>query len=105
MLFANWRRLPDLARGLPDNVTLAEAMFDERVRSRFPVGSSEAELVAHLRQEGFEAPDSSKDGRGVWHDATFWRRRWPFRTLWSVRWRARAGELEEVWGVHGIVGP
>lgn len=79
MLFGYWRPLPDLARDLTNNAAHAESMFDERVKSRFPVGSSGAELVVHLSQQGFETASSSKDERGMWHAATFGKRDGPSR--------------------------
>jgi hypothetical protein len=27
------------------------------------------------------------------------------KTVWSVRWRARAGRIEEIWGVYGAIAP
>jgi hypothetical protein len=46
--------LPALLQGLTDSRNpAAQQAFVHRLRTRFPVGSSEAELVAELRKEGF----------------------------------------------------
>lgn len=104
-LFSRWRRLPALARDLPSNVAQAEAAFDKRIKERFPAGTPENQLIAELKHQGFDRLASARDEEGDWHDATFYRRRFPFTTLWSVRWRAAAGRVDRVWGVHGIRAP
>ena len=95
------RRLPDLVAGLPSDVQESEAAFDFRVKERFPAGTSEDAVKAELRQQGFDLLPAYD---GV-QDATFYRKRFPFTTLWSVRWRANSGMITDVWGVHGIRGP
>src|SRR4029434_4248350 len=45
--------LPSLARGLPDSFADGDGEFKRRVRSESPIGSSEANLVSKLAQQGF----------------------------------------------------
>ena len=92
---------PELANGLPENIEEANGEFDSRVKERFALGMAEVDLVRELRNQGFERLPSS---RGI-EDATFYRKNFPFVTLWSVRWKSENGKVTEVWGVHGVRGP
>ena len=75
-------------------------MFDQRVKARFPKGMHEADLIAELRKQGFSMRRDGVDcksatkSRGV-----------IIRAIWSVRWRAEADRVDEVWGVYGFVAP
>ena len=93
-------RLPDLVDKLPPNVQEAVQMFDARVKERFPVGTSEEGLRAELHKQGFQL-SSAYHG---FQDATY-RRRFPFRVSWSVRWKARRGRVVDVWGAEGTRRP
>ena len=44
---------PPIGRGLPTNTRDAGVAFRERVSERFPVGSSESDLLAELHREHF----------------------------------------------------
>ena len=95
-------RPPALGRDLPSNYAEGERVFDERVKARFPIGMSEAELIKDLASQGFS----------VWSDpdkadlktATV-TRGLIFRNLWSVRWRVKSEQIEDVWGVYGVIAP
>lgn len=95
-------RTPALGRNLPSNYAEGEKVFDARVKARFPKGMPEGDLVRDLRSEGFalSAPAHEADcfsgtiARGL-----------IFRRIWSVRWRARADRIEDVWGVYGVIAP
>ena len=95
-----YHRVPALGRDLPSNYAEAEKVFDERVKAEFPVGMSEDRLVAELRKLGFRCnPDqpackSATVTRGL-----------VFRHLWSVRWRASNDQVDDVWGVYGVIAP
>ena len=58
---AGWLQLfekPDveLVRGLSGSTwTDMEAKFDRRLRTRFPLGSPESEMIAELRRQGFHS--------------------------------------------------
>ncbi len=75
-------------------------MFDKRVKARFPTGMPEADLIAELRLQGFrfdregEGCKSATKSRGL-----------IVQTLWSVRWRAHEGRVNDVWGVYGYRTP
>jgi len=93
--------VPDLGRDLPPNFSDGERVFDQRVKARFPIGMSESELIAELQREGFDLRPSVDDVQ----DASFVRSQLIFQTIWSVRWRATAGAVSEVWGVYGGRAP
>ena len=93
--------VPELGRGLSDNLVQANDEFDHRVKERFAVGMPESELVTELSRQGFERLPPY---RGV-QDATFYHREFPFVTIWSIRWRTSDGKVTDIWGVHGVRGP
>lgn len=92
-------RTPLIGRNLPSNYDEGERIFDERVRATFPIGSSEAALIQALRRQGF-----SVDPGPRWASATI-KRGLIIKTIWSVRWRAEADRVREIWGVYGAIAP
>lgn len=54
--------LPDYAKNLPKEFKLANAEFDVRVRSRFPVGGPEQDLVQALTRQGYQTHQDLKFG-------------------------------------------
>jgi hypothetical protein len=49
---------PPLASNLPNNLADADREFDRRIHEHFPIGSSAADLIRELRQQGFDpSPD------------------------------------------------
>ena len=95
-------RIPFLGRDLPSSYAEGDKIFDKRVKAAFPRGMPEAELVGELRSQGFSilGPANEVD----FHTATIIRGL-IFRHIWSVRWRARAGKIDKVWGVYGVIAP
>ena len=96
-------QLPEIARGLPSNYAEGEAIFDARLKSRFPVGTQEEKLVNELSRQGFPIPPV-RDSQGNAY-SEFTRSDFIFQTIWSVRWRAEDGRIAEIWGVYGGRGP
>ena len=95
-------RTPALGRNLTSELPEAKCLFDQRVKAQFPVGSSETSLVEELRKQGFAI---GRDYRRVdWRSASI-TRGMLIKTLWSVRWRAKAGQIEDIWGVYGFIAP
>jgi hypothetical protein len=93
---------PEIGRDLPEDVTQAERIFDARVKARFPVGTDERRLLSELQRQGFRPSPNFGDGI---RDASFYRDEFVTKTVWSVRWRANAGHVVEIWGVYGILAP
>jgi hypothetical protein len=74
--------------------------FNARVQSRFPVGSSEADILAELRREQFKisAYDEAvsryqfsavRDLPGV-----------ACKLFWTIQWNADAGKIAEIAGTY-----
>ena len=97
-LGAGARSLPAIVATLPGDEAQFSRAFDERMRDRFPVGSSEDALVDYLAGERFAPEWRRRDGANA---AAF---------VWSgllcakivrVSWRADAtGRLTEVNGAY-----
>ena len=55
---------PPIGARLPRNFEQATAAFDQRVKTRFPVGSPESDLLAELKREKFKiGPVHDRSGR------------------------------------------
>jgi hypothetical protein len=82
-LIWNWLWLPPLARDLPEaNFGKAQAVFRDRVRSKFVVGMDESELIKELRLQGFSSPV----GQYGTKEAKFSQSRIICFLTWAVRW-------------------
>lgn len=98
-------RTPPIARDLPPNTKEAKSAFDQRVKSRFPVGSDEGKLLAELRLEQFEitkievAQDAAsqpyKRFSATAHTLTF-----PCRRTWLILWYPVGGVILDIVGVY-----
>lgn len=90
------RPLPALADGLSPGAATARQEFADRVRARFPIGSTERALMLELWSEGFEHPgDASK------HWASLDRRGPPCARNWTVTWTTdEAGHLTAIDGTY-----
>ncbi|WP_408588136.1 hypothetical protein [Novosphingobium sp.] len=99
---AGLRQLPSIADNLPSDVRDAEPEFDRRVKAAYPRGSSEENVIADLRRNGFEVSPREPDG---YRFADLKRGNLICQTIWSVRWKAEAGMLGEVFGVYGFRCP
>jgi len=94
--------LPPIADKLPSDIRDAEPEFDRRVKAAYPIGSPEENTVADLRRAGFEVSSRALDG---YRSADIKRADAICQTIWSVRWKADAGRLREVFGVYGFRCP
>ena len=95
-------RKPVLGRDLPSNYAEGKKVFDGRVKAKFPIGMAETRFIEELRNQGFSI-DPTPEG---WdHMSATIIRGLIFRTVWSVRWRAGADRIQEVWGVYGVIAP
>jgi hypothetical protein len=84
--------LPPIAQGMQSGFEQGDALFKERVRSRYPIGTSERTLIGDLQRQGFTlSPDRSH--------ADLKRFIGCGDKVWSVRWRAHGGKVAEVIGL------
>lgn len=87
--------LPALAKDLPSDFEEADAVFEARIRNRFPAGTSEQEMVETLASQGFSiAPD-----RKI---ATFEDSNIVCRLIWRVSWET--GSDRKLTGVDAVYG-
>ena len=91
---------PTLGRNLTDQIFVAIKEFDQRVKQQFPVGSSEQDMVAELRREGFAEFGSGSERFPKWA-------RWDgpgqivCRKELSVIWRSGSdGRIAEISGQY-----
>ena len=103
--------LPAIAAGLPRFVHDAEKEFDRRIKERFPIGSSEKDLVIELNRQGFPAPIqcysvARKPGDENCRYTTFSRASAIFiEEAVRVVWRTDGeGKLSEIVGAYGLTG-
>jgi hypothetical protein len=59
--FSSFRPLPEIVATLPGDESEFSREFDDRVRERFPIGSSEDKLLTFLTNEGFFPDWRSRD--------------------------------------------
>ncbi len=89
---------PRLGRDLPANFADANRAFDERVRARFPVGSSELLLRDELRAEHFKiGAVTPKGSAGYQFNAEHGGSIIPACDLeWTVYWAADDGRIVRI---------
>jgi hypothetical protein len=59
--FSSFRPLPEIVATLPGDQSEFSREFDDRIRGRFPTGSSEDKLLTFLADEGFFPDWRSRD--------------------------------------------
>ena len=96
---------PELLKGLPTDFRAGEQESNRRAKSMFPIGTPDSAIISQLSRQGFELLPLERDEHGPWADATFVRKEFIFRTIWSIRWRSRHGRVTELWAVYGQQGP
>jgi hypothetical protein len=91
--------VPPIARDLPSTLADLQPAFDQRVKERFPVGASEQEIVAELRDEGFTPLDPKKWKLGTFASvAAYEARRFPCVFDWTIYWSAENGKIAAIKG-------
>uniref|UniRef100_UPI0035CA4EA2 hypothetical protein n=1 Tax=uncultured Sphingomonas sp. TaxID=158754 RepID=UPI0035CA4EA2 len=74
--------------------------FDRRLKSRFPLGSSEVAITTELRKEGFIRDDWTLSVAAE-HEAIRQENSWPCNQAAHVYWRADAsGVLKNIRGLY-----
>jgi hypothetical protein len=96
---------PKIGRGLPSNFEAASRVFDERVKARFPTGSSEALLMEELKSERFKVTKTVDPKGESSFSATREGAIWPVCGLaWNIHWTERAGRILRIDGDYGETG-
>jgi hypothetical protein len=91
---------PPLASDLPANIAEAGREFDHRIQQRFPIGSSEADLIRELSRQGF-APSVHRGDSPATHVYSFDKGSFPCDLVWNIIWKADgAGSVTTINGVH-----
>ena|ERR1700722_2367821 len=85
---------PPLAYDLPEGAYAATAAFDQRVKTRFPVGSDEAILRAELMRERFVIRASGDSSATI--IATYEHADSTCRVDWTIQWREDAGKIVDI---------
>lgn len=92
---------PAIAKNLPGGTWHdVSSAFNARVQSRFPIGSSEADMLAELRREKFMISTDKSDSRyqfSALRDLPGF----PCRLSWTIQWGSDAGKISEIHGAHG----
>jgi hypothetical protein len=98
---------PQIGRNLPNAFAEARPIFDQRVKARFPIGSSESELLGELRREKFTVTslDQKSSPYGYTKQATAEIARFPCRIWWLISWTAEANKITAIGGMYGSTCP
>lgn len=93
---------PAIAAHMPRGAIQAEKEFDRRIKARFPLGSSAAEMERVLFEDGFGPAKPFEHSRYVRLDR-------PTGFLleegFTVVWEANDDKLTRVVGSYGLTGP
>ena len=96
--FSSFRPLPEIVATLPGDESKFSHEFDERIRERFPIGSSEDKLLTFLTNEGFFPDWRSRDNPNA---SFFVQSGLICQKIIRVLWRADAsGTLTDVRGSY-----
>src|SRR3984957_3198083 len=96
--FSSFRLLPEIVATLPGDESEFSREFDERLRERFPVGSSEDKLLTFLTNEGFFPDWRSRDNPNA---SFFVQSGLICQKIIRVFWRANAaGTLTDIRGSY-----
>ena len=96
--FSSFRPLPEIVATLPGDESEFSREFDDRVRERFPIGSSEDKLLAFLTNENFFPDWRRRDNS---NSSFFVQSELICQKIVRVFWRAdAAGVLTDVRGTY-----
>jgi hypothetical protein len=90
-IVAGCSRPPPIGRDLPTDYGGTNPAFDERLKARYPIGSSLATLRGELRKEGFTIINHDFTN-GYQESAVVEISDFACKTSWSVYWSANGAE-------------
>jgi hypothetical protein len=85
---------PPIAKDLRGDANAVSVALDQRAKTRFSVGSSEAALRAELIRERFVVRAKPDPGTGF--IATYEHSDFTCRVDWTIQWRAEEGTIAEI---------
>jgi hypothetical protein len=94
---------PQIGRNLPSAFHDANVAFDERVKERFPIGSSESALLAELKHEGFKVSESTTEAAAFNFFALYDAPGFPCRLFWKVLWTSADAKITAIAGRYSGV--
>jgi len=92
---------PPIGRDLPTAYADARPTFNRRVSERFPLGTSEQELLTELGKEGFTRNPARLVPAHFQASATYKARRFPCDMFWTINWSRDSGKITAVDGDYG----
>lgn len=95
---------PLLAKNIPGGTWGdVSSAFNARVQSRFPPGSSEADMEAELKREHFESEARDTSDSPFRFSALRDLPGLVCRRFWTIEWNSDAGKIAEIKGSYGGV--
>jgi hypothetical protein len=104
--FLNQDQLPELLTNMPIETDQLSSAFNQRIVTRFPVGSPETNLVKELQKDGFAIKTFDGDSHiaTYTHYGNFFVD--PFRRDASVTWKTDShGSINAISGTYFVTGP
>jgi len=96
---------PPLASNLPSDNIQADVVFDHRIQTRFPVGSSAAGIARELRNQGF-SPSPDHGDTAAEHVYSYEGGHFPCEFTWNVVWTASSADtVTSIRGVYYVTCP
>jgi hypothetical protein len=93
---------PPIGRDLPGGAWAdVSRAFNARVQARFPVGSSEQDMVSELRREKFKVGVHDQPAARYRFSAGADLLGFPCRVNWTIEWNSAAGKVVELIGSYG----
>jgi hypothetical protein len=96
---------PPIGRDLPPLVADARVAFDQRVKTRFPVGSSERALQDELAREHFNVSAETTTPARWQYVARRDSAQLMCDTHWLISWNSSGGTIQEIAGEFGQLCP
>lgn len=94
---------PPLGAELPADFETARAQFNQRVKERFPAGTSEQSLLEELRQQRFHVEPASSPALGNTSYASYHAEGFPCARRWTLEWNAEQGRITAIEGLYRAI--
>ena len=91
---------PPIAQGLSRH---ASVVFNERLKSRFPVTADEQQLTSELQREHFSVTEITDPASQYRHLAQYEAHDFVCKDVWTILWSAEAGKITIIEGKTGSI--